>query len=225
LGNAILFLGALSFSWDNEHRGCSLQEMPLKRRAPKRRGVPEPERLAVAAEIASLLKQRDRMGRRVWTQASIGEACGGLSQQMIFVAQDPDGVGPNVRDGVLRLTGLSIAQLLRKHGISPEEPPVARVYEPAPVPAASAEAGRGDPQAAEGMSSLRRVIRALQEDGYEPAAVKLAVAELVFGDDALERVSRRRLARAKERAGKRKGSWTEAGRTGARRKPLHGNKK
>jgi hypothetical protein len=182
----------------------------LKRRSLKRRGVPESERRAVAAEIALLLKQRDKMGRRVWTQASIGEACGGLSQQMIFIAQEPDGVGPNVRDGVLRLTGLSTAQLLKKHGIPAEEPPVARTYErPAAAPA---EPERSNPHPGEGMTNLRRVIRALQDDGYDAAAVKLAVADLVFGDeitpdptwDALD-VYRRARARLERDAAKKEG--------------------
>ena len=91
----------------------------MKRRATKRRCVPEHEREAIALEIRELLKARDATGHRLWTQSSLGEHCGGLPQQMIYSAQEPDGVGPSVRDGILRLTGLTVEQLLGKHEIDP----------------------------------------------------------------------------------------------------------
>ncbi|HET9955055.1 MAG TPA: hypothetical protein VFQ61_11150 [Polyangiaceae bacterium] len=93
-------------------RGANL----VKTRKPKRRGVPEPERRAVAAEIRALLQAEDETGRRLWTQTSLGERCGGVSQQMIYLAQEPDGVGPSVRDGLLDFTGMTMHQLLEKHG-------------------------------------------------------------------------------------------------------------
>jgi hypothetical protein len=153
--------------------------------------VPEPERRAVAAEVEQLLKQRDHLGRRVWTQASLGERCGGLSQQMIYAAQAPDGVGPSVRDGILRVTGLSSRELLAKHGVPAGAMETVRRYEPSEEPvspargggfAAPLESARTDTDVP--VVDLRRVVRALEEDGFEPSQAKLAVAELTFGDRA-----------------------------------------
>lgn len=83
----------------------------------RRKVLPDHEQEAVAAEVNELLAQRDPCGARMWTAASLGQACGGLTHEAIRLARSPTGVGPAVREGLLLLLGISMDQLLAKHGI------------------------------------------------------------------------------------------------------------
>jgi hypothetical protein len=81
-----------------------------------RKQVPPEERIVITAEINRLLDERDASGRKRWSQASLGTACGGLSQEAIRrAASSPDGVGPAVRAGILKLVGKPIEQLIVDH--------------------------------------------------------------------------------------------------------------
>ena len=82
----------------------------------ERKKVPAAERAAVAAEIQELLGLRDEYGRRLWSQARLGEALGGLSQETIRRATTETGVTAAVRDGLLRHLKTTMPALLEKHG-------------------------------------------------------------------------------------------------------------
>lgn len=88
-----------------------------------RKQVPEPERTAISQEIRRLLSERDDDGKRVWSQESLGAAAGGLSQESIRRALKPSGVGPAVRDGILKVLGVTMDGLLGQAS----EPPHKRV--------------------------------------------------------------------------------------------------
>src|SRR5688572_17274908 len=83
--------------------------------AKDRKQVPSAERLAVSFEIRQLLNERDEYGRRKWSQARLGEALGGLSQETIRRAVTQAGVTPAVRDGLLALQKTTMPDLLKKH--------------------------------------------------------------------------------------------------------------
>lgn len=80
-----------------------------------RKRVPWDLRVAVSAEVRRLLSMRDaKSGEWSYTQESLGEAMG-ISQEAVRKAQHPDGVIPRVKDGVLRLTEMSVEELLEYH--------------------------------------------------------------------------------------------------------------
>lgn len=85
----------------------------------ERKKVPADERAAVAAEIQELLGLRDEYGRRLWSQARLGEALGGLSQETIRRAMTETGVTAAVRDGLLRHLKTTMPALVAKHGAKP----------------------------------------------------------------------------------------------------------
>jgi hypothetical protein len=105
-----------------------------------RKQVPPEERAAISAEISRLLDERDASGRKRWSQASLGTACGGLSQEAIRrAASSPDGVGPAVRSGILKLVGKPIERLIADHVHLAGEAPAdgaASVDSVAPAPVA-----------------------------------------------------------------------------------------
>jgi hypothetical protein len=82
--------------------------------------VPEEERIAVAQELKQLLStESGREGepetfRRLWTQASLGKACG-VSQETLRRALEPSGVTPAVCAGLLKLKECSMDELLERH--------------------------------------------------------------------------------------------------------------
>lgn len=88
-----------------------------------RKQLPYTERASIAAEINELLEQRDEHDWKRYSQESLGKALGGLSQETIRRSKDPSNVGPAVKDGLLRLLGTSIEEIVIKHGapFDPEE--------------------------------------------------------------------------------------------------------
>ncbi len=87
-----------------------------------RKQVPLEEREAVTQALRVLLDDRDSAGKRVWSQASLGKRLGGLSQEAVRKAKDdPSGVGPAVRDGLLNLLGLTARELVESS--RPRRPP------------------------------------------------------------------------------------------------------
>lgn len=93
--------------------------------AKERKQVPAHEREAVALEIQELLDERGPDGRRVWSQARLGAALDGLSQETIRRAVHESGVTPAVRDGLLKLLRVDIDKLIQKHKGRTPKPPVA----------------------------------------------------------------------------------------------------
>lgn len=94
------------------------------------------ERAAVAAEIVNLLEERDEHDRKRYSQQSLGKALGGLSQETVRRSRDPDQVGPAAKEGLLKLLGTSIEELVLKHHVP---------IDPAVVEKARAEAIAKDP--------------------------------------------------------------------------------
>jgi len=141
--------------------------------------LPEDECMAVSAEIRELLNLRDNKGRRVWTQATLGAACG-VSQEAIRKACIPSGVWPTVREGILKVTEQSPAALVAKHGrlvTGWPEPPTAVSAAPlfsTPSSSASYPTSNSDRLAAQ------NVIAALEKDGFHREDAKRAVADLLF---------------------------------------------
>ncbi|HET9955908.1 MAG TPA: hypothetical protein VFQ61_15465 [Polyangiaceae bacterium] len=159
--------------------------------------LPEAERVAIAAEIRELLALRDQFGRRYWTQASLGEACGGLSQQVIYLAQQPNRVGPAVRDALLQVLKVPMSQLLEKHRPlidAPEEKSTARKKRGEPSGKEKGKEQIGNPRTAprggpaplparvllDPLEAYRKVMEALQEDGYEQNDIRLVLAQVAF---------------------------------------------
>ena len=131
-----------------------------------------------------LLAQVDPAGRRTFTLSSLGSACGGLTHETIRLARSPDGVGPTVRDGILGLTGLTLEQLMQKHGI-----PAPVTLHRAPTPGfASATPS----YSAQGMTPMggfpvpdrvllaKNVIEALARDGFTRDVAQATVSDILF---------------------------------------------
>jgi hypothetical protein len=82
--------------------------------------VPEEERIAIAAQVRELLSTEEEIDarpgsfRRVWTQASLGLACG-VAQETLRRSIEPTGVTPAVRAGILKISRLSIDELMKRH--------------------------------------------------------------------------------------------------------------
>jgi len=86
------------------------------RRMTDRKQVPADQRAAITAEIRRLLSLADARGKPVWSQGRLGAAANGISQETIRKANEsPSGVGPAVRDGILKVSGVSMAELLHRH--------------------------------------------------------------------------------------------------------------
>lgn len=142
--------------------------------------LPEDECVAVSAEIRELLELRDSKGRRLWTQASLGAACG-VSQEAIRKACIPAGVWPTVRDGILKVTEQSAAALIGKHERLQGELP-------ARAPAVSAarlfttvDNGKvSSPAVGDARLIALNVIAALEKDGFQREDAKRAVSDLLF---------------------------------------------
>lgn len=112
-------------------------------RGMRRKVLPDHEQEAIAAEVNSLLAQKDASGARVWTATSLGQACGGLTHEAIRLARNPAGVGPAVREGLLLLLGTTMEQLLAKHGIAARPTHLETMVVPLAVRGASVAARRG----------------------------------------------------------------------------------
>lgn len=83
--------------------------------------VPEIERRAIAMEVRRLLGEVvEPSGGKKWTQDSLGQAVG-LSQEGIRKARSPNRVGPQVRDKILKFSGVSMLDLIAKHLASSNE--------------------------------------------------------------------------------------------------------
>ena len=145
----------------------------------RRRVVPEYEREAIAAEINALLCSRNEETGRAWTTGALGKACGNLVAETIRKAQDPDGVGPAVRDAILAITRTTMGELLAKHGIKAEgQPGLPGMREVSVSRGASIASGGFDR-----MAIAKRVIEALKSDGIQAADARMAVGNVAFEED------------------------------------------
>jgi hypothetical protein len=89
------------------------------------------ERASIAAEINQLLEVRDSQGKKKYSQGSLGKALGGLSQETVRRSKDPSNVGPAVKEGLLRLLGTTIEEVMIKHGAPPDPAEMKRISEEA----------------------------------------------------------------------------------------------
>jgi hypothetical protein len=67
------------------------------------------------------LQEADPKSGKKYSQAGLGTALGGLSQETIRKAASPDGASRAVLEGVLRLRGIDGAELLARHGQNLDE--------------------------------------------------------------------------------------------------------
>lgn len=178
-----------------------------------KRSVPEHERQAIAAEVEELLGQRNEKMQRIWTTTSLGQACGELTPEAIRKARHPDGVGPAVRLAIVNVTGLTIEQLMQKHGITP--PPSAGTGTPArgyrsPLSTTSLQGNAV-------LRTARAVFELLVADGYPRDRARAAVGELAtFGEWTTEMELYRQTRAELERNGVRPQLETTAERVIAR---------
>jgi hypothetical protein len=82
-----------------------------------RKLVPTAHRVVIAEELRGLLAEESN-GEKKYTQASLGRALGGISQEAVRKALHPEGVGPAVRDGLLALLGVTIEELFERRGMT-----------------------------------------------------------------------------------------------------------
>lgn len=139
--------------------------------------LPVFERMAIAAAVRTLLTEYDERERRRWTAASLASACGGISPSTIRRACAADGVGPTVRAAILRFTGLSMEQLMQRHGVRPPLPLEAMI---------ASQVGPVTLRSASGRDRLRlanQVFEALLSDGFAREPVLRALDAALDQDD------------------------------------------
>ena len=151
---------------------------------------PEHERMAIAAEVVQLLSQVDELGHRRWTTVSLGQALGGLRHETIRLARSSAGVGPAVHDAILRLTGLTMGQLLQKHRIEPgvanrgraQTLSASKASRRATIqPSSAGDAGAG--AVPDGVELGKQVTSALEADGFARRDAVRAVGEILCGGE------------------------------------------
>jgi len=165
--------------------------------------LPEHERTAIAAEVVQLLSQVDELGRRKWTTVSLGQALGGLRHETIRLARTSAGVGPAVRDAILKLTGLTVDQLLQKHHVEPGTTSAGRSAFGAftPTPAFGLQSPTptysGTMVVPDRVVLAKQVIAALQDDGLAREEAQYAVSEILFNEEVADVLTLYRKARAR----------------------------
>jgi hypothetical protein len=82
---------------------------------------------AVSHVVRRMLDEKDERGKRVWSQARLGDLFN-VSQEAVRRAMDPNGVGPAVRDGVFSAMGAAshaeLTGLLRDGALVPKRAPL-----------------------------------------------------------------------------------------------------
>jgi len=159
--------------------------------------------MAIAAEVVHLLSEVDELGRRKWTTVSLGQACGGLRHETIRLARVSAGVGPAVHDGILRLTGLTMDQLLRKHHVDPGSMGNGRpgkvgslTLGPASIRCSPKPSYSGAIAAPDRVALGRQAISVLQADGFERVDALHAVGQIVFSEEVVDILELYRKGRA-----------------------------
>lgn len=148
-----------------------------------RRALPEHERQAVAAEIRMLLTQRDEHMRRIWTTESLGKACGDITHETIRRARDPSGVGPAVRQAILAVTGQTMEQLMAKHGVTAGGTPLPLLPDVAAERPPMATATTPGAVVHDRLVSARKVLEALEEDGFPREFARGAVGAIAIDSE------------------------------------------
>jgi hypothetical protein len=183
-----------------------------------RKTVPDHERAAIAAEIDALLRLRDDEGDRLWTTAKLAAACDDLSIETIRKAREPSGVGPAVREAILAVTGASMEELMRKHGVEASDAPRLRRLDEisAAHGTATARTGTGASAANDRLLIARKVWTLLEEDGFERETARGVVGSVALEDDwETELDLYRRVRAALEAASRQTGERSRAERRGA----------
>lgn len=190
----------------------------------RRKTLPAHERAAIAAEIVQLLSQIDALGRRRWTTVTLGHACGGLTHETIRLARTPAGVGPSVREAICAFTGLTIQQLMQKHGVAPSTDGASfggshatfQSVTPSGIAVTSLTTPSGFMPIPDRIALAKSVIAALEQDGVERATAQQAVSAVVFEQEFSSELDLYRKARFILEAGAASEAVASVGRAAGR---------